>query len=99
MRVAIIGAGLAGTALAYVLKQGGAEPVIYEASGNIASGASGNDVGLYNPRFTAEQGPEQAFYSDAFFKAICIAYVAKGGHHTACSDVMATTVQNVEEIV
>ena len=37
--------------------------------------------------------------ADAFFKAICIAYVAKGGHHTACSDVMATTVQNVEEIV
>jgi tRNA 5-methylaminomethyl-2-thiouridine biosynthesis bifunctional protein len=70
MRVAIIGAGLAGTALAYVLKQAGAEPLIYEASGSIASGASGNDVGLYNPRFTAEQGPEQAFYSDAFFKAI-----------------------------
>lgn len=66
MRVAIIGGGLAGCALAYVLKRAGAEPVIYEAGGEIAPEASGNPVGLYNPRFTAEFGPEAEFYSSAF---------------------------------
>jgi len=54
MKVNIIGGGLAGCALAYVLKNAGAEPVIYEAGNALASGASGNDVGLYNPRFCAE---------------------------------------------
>jgi tRNA 5-methylaminomethyl-2-thiouridine biosynthesis bifunctional protein len=62
MKVAIIGAGLAGTAAAWALRQAGAEPVIYEAGPEIAPGASGNPVGLYNPRLSAER----SFYSDAF---------------------------------
>ncbi|MGB4106537.1 MAG: FAD-dependent 5-carboxymethylaminomethyl-2-thiouridine(34) oxidoreductase MnmC [Alphaproteobacteria bacterium] len=62
MKVAIIGAGLAGTACAWVLRQAGAEPIIYEAAGEIAPGASGNSIGLYNPRLSAERG----YYSDAF---------------------------------
>jgi flavin-dependent dehydrogenase len=45
MKVAIIGAGLAGTAAAWALRQAGAEPVIYEAGPEIAPGASGNPVG------------------------------------------------------
>ena len=28
--------------------------------------------------------------TDAFLKAICAAYLAKGGHHSACSDAVAT---------
>ena len=70
MRVNIIGGGLAGCALAYVLKREGAEPVIYEAADHIASGASGNDVGLYNPRFTAEFDAVGQFYSRAFHAAL-----------------------------
>ncbi len=70
MRVNIIGAGLAGTALAYILKQKGAEPVIYEAFSDIASGASGNEVGLYNPRFAAQMDRESKFFSKAFFLAL-----------------------------
>lgn len=70
MRVAIIGAGLAGTACAYVLKQYGAEPVIYEAGGCLAPGASGNEVGLYNPRLSAERTPEADFYISAFALAL-----------------------------
>lgn len=66
MKVAIVGAGLAGTACAYMLQQAGAEPIIYEAGDEIAPGASGNPVGLYNPRLSAERG----FYSDAFWLAI-----------------------------
>ena len=70
MRVNIIGGGLAGCSLAYVLKQRGHEPVIYEASSSLASGASGNDVGLYNPRFTAEHDKIGQFYSSAFQNAL-----------------------------
>ncbi len=70
MRVNIIGGGLAGCALAYVLKKHGAEPVIYEASGELATGASGNEVGLYNPRFTAQKDDVGTFYSLAFYEAL-----------------------------
>lgn len=70
MRVNIIGGGLAGCALAYVLKVQGCTPVIYEAGASLAAGASGNEVGLYNPRFTAEYTPIAAFYSTAFHHAV-----------------------------
>jgi tRNA 5-methylaminomethyl-2-thiouridine biosynthesis bifunctional protein len=69
-RVAIIGAGLAGTSCAYVLKHNGFDPVIYEAGPVIAPGASGNSRGLYNPRLGADLTPESEFYSAAFFKAL-----------------------------
>ncbi|MCC6597532.1 MAG: FAD-dependent 5-carboxymethylaminomethyl-2-thiouridine(34) oxidoreductase MnmC [Alphaproteobacteria bacterium] len=72
MRVAIIGAGLAGCALAYVLKNAGAEPVIYEAGDTLASGASGNPSGLYNPRLSATFSPEAEFYSGAFARALTV---------------------------
>lgn len=66
MKVAIIGAGLAGTACAYMLKQRNVDVEIYEAGDSIAPGASGNEVGLYNPRLSAEPG----FYKDAFEVAL-----------------------------
>ncbi len=71
-KVNIIGGGLAGTALAYMLKSRGAVPIIYEASPDVASGASGNDIGIYNPRFSAQLDAEAKFYSDAFFKACSV---------------------------
>lgn len=70
MQINIIGGGLAGCALAYVLKQAGAEPIIFEAGGHLASGASGNAVGLYNPRFAAQYDAVGEFYSTAFFEAL-----------------------------
>ena len=70
MKIAIIGGGLAGTACAYVLKRAGLEPVIYEAGQTLASGASGNAVGLYNPRFTAEYSPEAEYFDQAFGLAL-----------------------------
>ena len=70
MKVNIIGGGLAGCALAYVLKQNGVKPVIYEAGETLASGASGNDVGLYNPRFTASYGTVGQYFSTAFERAL-----------------------------
>ena len=65
-RIAIIGGGLAGTACAYVFRRGGMEPVIFEASESLAAGASGNPLGLYNPRFFAEKMPQAEFYAEAF---------------------------------
>ena len=66
MKVAIIGAGLAGTSLAYVLAQNGVEAEIYEAGDHVASGASGNNLGLINPRISAHRTAESDFFSAAF---------------------------------
>lgn len=66
--IAIIGAGLAGCALASVLPQYGLEPVLYDPNG-IAGGASGNPVGIINPRLSAFRTPESDFYTAAFAMA------------------------------
>ncbi|MGH1397791.1 MAG: FAD-dependent oxidoreductase [Alphaproteobacteria bacterium] len=70
MRIAIVGGGLAGCAAAYVLKRAGADVAIYEASDRLASAASGNVVGLYNPRFGAEASPQTEFYARAYQHAL-----------------------------
>lgn len=69
-RIAIIGGGLAGCAAAWVLKQRGYDVVIYEAGDELASGASGNMIGLYNPRFGAEWTPQSQYYAVAFERAL-----------------------------
>lgn len=65
-KVAVIGGGLAGTACAYILKAHGITPTIFEKNAQLASGASGNDTGLYNPRFSKFRSPESDFYASAF---------------------------------
>lgn len=65
-RVAVVGGGLAGTACAYVLRQRGLEPVIFEAADHLGAGASGNRIGMLNPRFYAQRSPEADFYASAF---------------------------------
>ncbi len=70
MKVAIIGGGLSGCALAYVLKHAGHDPVVYEAGSSLANGASGNSTGLYNPRFTAERNAQSDYYAAAFSLAL-----------------------------
>ncbi len=67
--IAIIGAGLSGAALAYVLHKQGHKVRVLEAAHTLATGASGNPLGLYNPRFTANRGPEAEFYMSAFANA------------------------------
>ncbi|MCK6417348.1 MAG: FAD-dependent 5-carboxymethylaminomethyl-2-thiouridine(34) oxidoreductase MnmC [Alphaproteobacteria bacterium] len=68
--VGIIGGGLAGAACAYELAQAGIESVIYEARAAVGDGASGNVLGLYNPRLAAEFGPESQYYAAAFEHAL-----------------------------
>lgn len=70
VKIAIIGGGLAGTSCAYVLKQYGFDPVIYERSDSLASGASGNEMGLYNPRFTAQRDFASHFFVSAYARFI-----------------------------
>lgn len=67
--VAIIGAGLAGTSCAYALKQYGLNPVLYDEAG-IARGASGNPIGLINPRLSALREPASNFYTSAYAQAL-----------------------------
>ncbi len=85
--VAIIGGGLAGTAAAYVLRQSGFEVTLFEAV-QIAEGASGNPVGLFNPRFSAQRSVNSDLYGSAYalalrtFKALPdIGYAPSGSLH------------------
>lgn len=66
MKVAIIGGGIAGCAIAYVLKHSGVSPVIYERGSELATGASGHARGLYNPRFSAERMPQSDYFISAY---------------------------------
>lgn len=67
--VAVIGGGLAGTAAAFVLKQSGLTVTIFEAA-QLAQGASGNPVGLFNPRFSAKRSVDSDFYGSAYALAV-----------------------------
>ena len=72
-KIAIIGGGLAGTSCAYVLKQHGFNPVIYEAGEQLGNGASGNNVGLYNPRFSKRRDALSDFFAPAYAQLIRVA--------------------------
>lgn len=69
-RIAIIGAGLAGASCAYILSAGEHNVQVYDSAAKPASKASGNILGLYNPRFFAEDCTEGRFYRDAFYAAL-----------------------------
>lgn len=66
---AVVGGGLAGTAVAYSLQKRGRSVSLYEQN-KIASGASGNPVGLFNPRFTAQKSADSDFYGSAYALAV-----------------------------
>ncbi len=68
-KILIHGAGLAGCSAAYALKLYGFDPVLYDPNG-IAAGASGNPVGIINPRFTAYRSAESDFYTAAFAQSV-----------------------------
>lgn len=68
-RVAILGGGLAGTACAAALRLRGIDHVLFETAPGLATGASGNPAGLFNPRFSAERNRQSDFYAAAFAHA------------------------------
>ncbi len=72
MRIAIVGAGLAGTACAYIFKNHGFDVAIFEASDSLAAAASGNDWGLFNPRLSATVTPESTYFATAFRDSLSV---------------------------
>ena len=67
-RVAIIGAGIAGAALARAFRALGVTPTVYDPSGP-GAGASGNAAALVMPRLDAGGGDIAALYAQAMARA------------------------------
>lgn len=70
-RVAVIGAGIAGAALARALARQGCEPVVVDAAG-AGAGASGNAAALVTPRLDAGDGPAARLHALAFARAAAL---------------------------
>ena len=70
-RVAIIGAGVAGAALARAFRAQGVACTIVEAQGP-GAGASGNPAALVTPRLDAGFGPAAELHAQAFSRAVAL---------------------------
>jgi tRNA 5-methylaminomethyl-2-thiouridine biosynthesis bifunctional protein len=68
-KIAIIGGGLGGCAAAHHLDKAGHDVTLFEKESGVAQKASGNMLGLYNPRFRKQLDGESLFYSSAFAHA------------------------------
>lgn len=68
-RVAILGAGIAGAALAQALAAQGTEVHVFDPAPEPARGASGNPLALLMPRLDAGDTPEAALLIDAYLAA------------------------------
>lgn len=68
--IAIIGGGLAGAAMAYMAHHYGLKTTIFEQGDALANGASGNEVGLLNPKLTAMPSDKNEFYGAAL--SLCL---------------------------
>lgn len=68
LKVAVIGAGIAGSSLAWHLKNFGAEVTVFDEAEK-PSGASANPVGLMTPRLDAGGGPISQLFADCFYYA------------------------------
>ena len=70
-RVCIIGAGVAGAALARAFLARGVTPVVLDAEGP-GAGASGNPAALVTPRLDAGGGPIAQLHAQAFRRAVTL---------------------------
>lgn len=68
-KVAILGAGLAGSAVAYALADSGAELTVFDPLG-IATRASGNPVGLFNVQISKVPNPMSRFSQAALVQLL-----------------------------
>jgi tRNA 5-methylaminomethyl-2-thiouridine biosynthesis bifunctional protein len=68
-RIAVVGAGIAGAALARSFRAAGAEPRVFEAE-HAGAGASGNPAALVTPRLDAGLGPAARLHAQAFARAV-----------------------------
>ncbi len=82
--VGIVGAGLAGTSAAWLLRRAGVAVTLYDRAGAFAAGASGNPVGLINPRLAQNKTPLAGFFATGFSlldQALRGADAQAVGHH------------------
>lgn len=70
-RVAVIGAGIAGAAMARALRLGGAQVEIFDPGGP-GHGASGNPAALVTPRLDAGLGPLASLFAQALSRATAL---------------------------
>lgn len=68
--VAVVGAGIAGTAVAAALATVGLRPLLVERHAAPGAEASGNPCGLLKPRLTADGGLHGRFYGQAYLHAV-----------------------------
>jgi len=68
--IAIIGAGIAGAAMAYALKSTHSDIVIIDAEKKLAAAASGNPVGILHPRLTSDNSFEGQFHAQAYLHTL-----------------------------
>ncbi|WP_350335963.1 tRNA (5-methylaminomethyl-2-thiouridine)(34)-methyltransferase MnmD [Coralliovum pocilloporae] len=86
--IAIIGGGLAGTALAWHACKRGASVSLYEAGPSLASGGSGGRLGMINPKLTARPSIESEYFTSAYANALRVLsdlpdvdFSMPGNHH------------------
>jgi tRNA 5-methylaminomethyl-2-thiouridine biosynthesis bifunctional protein len=82
-KIAVIGAGLAGGAIIHALSQGNKtyDIDLIETHEKPAQGASGNPLGLINPKLTAVKTPHSDYYSSAY--AHCLRSIKTMQDHDA----------------
>lgn len=68
-KVTVIGAGVAGLTLAYVLAQRGADVIVQEAAPALGGGASGGNVGALSPHVPELWNPKKAFQLASLLRA------------------------------
>lgn len=93
-RIAIIGGGIAGASCSHRFAQRGAEVHLFEKTG-LASGASGNKYGLFNPRFAKGQGFESDFYGSAFAQLLRQKHHKCGSLHMVTDEEKRSRLQGV----
>jgi tRNA 5-methylaminomethyl-2-thiouridine biosynthesis bifunctional protein len=69
-KIAIIGAGMAGCAVAYELAKHGFDIHIYDKNDTLAEGASGNLAGMLKPYFTADTNTSDLFHTRGFYETL-----------------------------
>jgi tRNA 5-methylaminomethyl-2-thiouridine biosynthesis bifunctional protein len=70
-RVAVVGGGIAGAAVARAVRALGGEAILIDAQG-LGSGASGNPAALVTPRLDAGLGPSSELFARAFARAVAL---------------------------
>lgn len=86
--VAVMGSGLAGASVAWHLRRAGVDVQVFEAGAEIASGASGNRLGLVSPKLTVFRAPETDFYVSAYDYALHVMRGLRGVEFNACGSLL-----------